>query len=296
MFTIDSNTTVTCWVGERVRETFNLTATDWENENFTMKALTSGNIEVDMKTTARSGNLAWKKNNASTWNYISVSNYKVVGSIPVAAGDYVTIVLGVHFGGGSSDPQYTGIFVNSTCRYDIMGSIKSMIPDNTSSLSQMFRNDTQVVSAKKLYVAFDSSTFNPTYQSCGAMFKDAVNLTYGPVIADMGIDCGAMFQGCTSLLEVPGEFNTQMGNARMFDGCSLITVVPDFNFTGVNAPDIINNCSSLQSIKYLAKDPNGSGLLFDYIFGTGLSSTGTFIKNSQQTWDNVPSGWTVVDA
>ena len=296
MFTIDSNTTVTCWVGERVRETFNLTVTDWENENFTMKALTSGNIEVDMKTTNRSGNLKWKKNNANTWNYIYVSNYKVVGSIPVAAGDYVTIVLGAHFGGGSSDPQYTGIFVNSTCRYDIMGSIKSMIPGSTSSLSQMFRNDAQVVSAKKLYVAFDSSTFNPTYQSCGAMFKDAVNLTYGPVIADMGINCGSMFQGCTSLLKVPGEFNTQMGNARMFDGCSLITVVPDFNFTGVNAPDIINNCSSLQSIKYLGKDPNGMSLLFDYVFGTGLSSTGTFIKNSQQTWDNVPSGWTVVDA
>lgn len=293
MLTIDSNTTVTCWVGERVRETFNLTVTDWENENFTMRALTSGNIEIDMKTTAKSGHLAWKKNNANSWNYIFVSNYKVVGSIPVAVGDYITINLNVHFGGGSSDPQYTGIFVNSTCRYDIMGSIESMIPSNTSSLSQMFRNDTNVISAKKLYIKFDPFKFNPSYQSCGGMFQDAVNLTYGPVIADMGIYCGSMFQGCTSLLEVTGEFYNTMGVANMFDGCSRITIVPDFNFTGLSAPDIFNNCSSLQRIKCLFY--SGAGENFDYVFGTGLPSTGTFIKNSQQTYLNIPSGWTVVD-
>lgn len=294
MFTIDSNTTVTCWVGERVRETFNLTVTDWKNEKFTMRALTSGNIEIDMKTTAKSGHLAWKKNNANSWNYIFVSNYKVVGSIPVAVGDYITISLNVHFGGGSSDPQYTGIFVNSTCRYDIMGSIESMIPSSTSSLSQMFRNDTNVISAKKLYITFDPFKFNPSYQSCGAMFQDAVNLTYGPVIADMGIYCGSMFQGCTSLLEVTGKFSITMGVPNMFDGCSRITVVPDFNFTGLSAPDIFNNCSSLQRIKCLFY--SGAGEYFDYVFGTGLPSTGTFIKNSQQRYLNIPTGWTVVDA
>ena len=91
---------------------------------------------------------------------------------------------------------------------------------------------------------------------------------------------GGMFQGCTSLTTAPALPATTLA-----DGC----------YTAMCA-----GCSNLNYIKMLATDISASDCLDSWV--TGVSSTGTFVKNpalSEETigrGDNgIPEGWTVVD-
>ena len=57
------------------------------------------------------------------------------------------------------------------------------------------------------------------------------------------------------------------------------------------------NCSSLNYIKCLATDISANGCLSNWVYD--VASTGTFVKNSEATWnftgnDGIPGGWTVI--
>jgi len=89
----------------------------------------------------------------------------------------------------------------------------------------------------------------------------------------------------------------------MFRGCINLTSAPV-----LRATDLISNCyaqmfygcKKLNYIKALfTTDPSGVNYLTDWV--NGVSSTGTFVKNSEATWDvtgtsGIPSGWTVETA
>jgi hypothetical protein len=59
---------------------------------------------------------------------------------------------------------------------------------------------------------------------------------------------------------------------------------------------MFSGCTSLNYIKMLATDISASNCLTYWVYG--ISSTGTFVKNKNATWnvtgDNgVPNGWTI---
>ena len=60
--------------------------------------------------------------------------------------------------------------------------------------------------------------------------------------------------------------------------------------------DLFKDCSKLNYIKMLATDISAYECLEAWV--SGVSPTGTFVKNPEATWDvvgvgGVPSGWTV---
>lgn len=91
-----------------------------------------------------------------------------------------------------------------------------------------------------------------------------------------------MFEGCTSLVNAPELPVTTLAN-----GCYY---------------GMFNGCTNLNYIKMLATDISAPGCLSDWV--SGVSPTGTFVKNKDATWDTtpgafgydgVPAGWTVVN-
>ena len=89
----------------------------------------------------------------------------------------------------------------------------------------------------------------------------------------------AMFYSCTNLIAAPTlPATTLVSNcyASMFDGCSNLNYIKAMFTTG---PDN----------------------MYTYRWVSGVSSTGTFVKNSAATWTTtgdtgVPTGWTVIIA
>lgn len=91
-----------------------------------------------------------------------------------------------------------------------------------------------------------------------------------------------MFDNCSGLIkapELPAKILTQRCYYRMF-----------------------YLCSNLNYIKMLATDISANDCLWDWV--EGVSSTGTFVKSKDATWDTtpgalgtsgVPAGWTVID-
>jgi hypothetical protein len=91
-----------------------------------------------------------------------------------------------------------------------------------------------------------------------------------------------MFKGCTSLVNAP-ELPA--------------TTLADFCYYGM-----FYGCTNLNYIKMLAINISPTKCLTNWV--DGVSSTGTFVKNKNATWDTtpgalgdsgVPAGWTVVN-
>ena len=114
-----------------------------------------------------------------------------------------------------------------------------------------------------------------------------------------------MFNGCTSLTtapELPATTLAQFCYASMFSGCTNLNVAPE-----LPATTLVNycyqymfyNCSSLNYIKAMFTTTPSNTYTSGWV--NGVSSTGTFVKNSVATWNvtginGVPSGWTVQTA
>ena len=85
-----------------------------------------------------------------------------------------------------------------------------------------------------------------------------------------------MFYGCTSLVNAPEL---------------LANKLAQYCYRGM-----FQNCKSLEYIKMLATDVSAIYAMSDWV--SGVSTTGTFIKNAAATWDivgvnGIPEGWTV---
>ena len=113
-----------------------------------------------------------------------------------------------------------------------------------------------------------------------------------------------MFQSCTSLATVPSDLlpATILADAcydSMFNGCSLLTEAPELPATTLRTKCyqyMFNMCSSLSYIKAAFTTTPSTSYTSGWV--KGVSSTGSFLKNSAATWNvtgynGVPSGWTV---
>lgn len=129
------------------------------------------------------------------------------------------------------------------------------------------------------YASHETITKNYQFMK---LFKNARNLIDASKLvlpATTGYSCyEEMFYGCTSLTTAPELPATTLADncySRMFYGCT-----------------------KLNYIKMLATDTKSLSL---YNWVNGVAPTGTFVKNSEATWDvvgnsGVPEGWTVETA
>ena len=142
------------------------------------------------------------------------------------------------------------------------------------------------------------------------MFYQCINLVNAPKLPAMtlAVYCyNSMFEGCTSLETAPELPAIALANScysNMFSGCKSLINAPELPATTLAERCyyfMFKNCTKLNYIKMLATDIPTTNCL-DY-WVSGVSSTGTFVKSKDATWnttpgaldyDGVPAGWTVI--
>ena len=111
-----------------------------------------------------------------------------------------------------------------------------------------------------------------------------------------------MFYGCTGITvapELPAITLEKECYHAMFAYCTGLTSAPKLPATTLADAcyhAMFSGCSNLNYIKMLATDISANNCLKYWV--DGVASRGTFVKNSEATWDEtgtwgVPSGWTV---
>ena len=168
----------------------------------------------------------------------------------------------------------------------------------------------------------------------GSMFQGCTSLTTAPQLpaTTLTSDCYRnMFKGCTSLVTAPTLPATTLANrcyCSMFSGCTSLVTAPVLTATAladgcyygmfsdctslVTAPALhattlvqgcysymFQNCSQLNYIKAMFTTTPDNTYTYNWV--SGVSSSGTFVKNSEATWNvtgynGVPEGWTVQTA
>ena len=111
-----------------------------------------------------------------------------------------------------------------------------------------------------------------------------------------------MFGLCSSLVSAPELPATELATycyEGMFKGCSSLTTAPELPATELKFncySNMFSGCSKLNYIKALFTTTPSSSYTKDWVFG--VSSTGTFVKSKDATWDEtgvngVPANWTI---
>ena len=164
----------------------------------------------------------------------------------------------------------------------------------------MFQDCTSLVTAPEL-PATTLAEFCYRY-----MFRNCTSLVAAPSILPAtsvgGYGYAYMFNNCTSLVNAPELPATELANScyeSMFRGCKSLVSAPTLPATTLASrcyESMFDGCSKLNYIKALFTTTPGSLYTYDWV--KGVSSTGTFVKNIEATWnvtgvDGVPSDWTV---
>ena len=137
------------------------------------------------------------------------------------------------------------------------------------------------------------------------MFYECTALTQAPELPATTLEAECyenMFTGCTSLTQAPELPATTLQRAcyfGMFENCISLTTAPELPATkldGASYNSMFKNCQKLKYVKAMFTDTQ----YLDSSVGnwlSGVSPTGTFVKNSAATWTNeqagIPTGWTV---
>ena len=167
---------------------------------------------------------------------------------------------------------------------------------------QMFYGCTSLTTAPEL-PATTLATYCYQY-----MFRNCTSLTTAPVLpaTTLASNCYQnMFKWCTRLTTAPELPATALANycySSMFYGCTSLTTAPELPATTLARycyQNMFSGCSKLNYIKAMFTTTPSSSYTSSWV--RGVSSTGTFVKNKNATWnvtgDNgIPSGWTVLTA
>lgn len=173
------------------------------------------------------------------------------------------------------------------------------LPSN--AFARMFKGNTKIVDASELDMSFSKAST----QCCFEMFMGCSSLIATPQLPATTIDtqCYAhMFRNCTSLISaqyiLPATTTYRSCYEQMFRKCTQLTTAP-----------ILPALSLAQSCYYymFAESPKinyikamfttiGSNSIYQWV--QGVSSSGTFVKNTNATWtttgaSGVPTGWTI---
>ena len=140
------------------------------------------------------------------------------------------------------------------------------------------------------------------------MFINCTSLTTAPklpatVLANSCYE--SMFQQCSSLTVAPELPATSLSNAcykSMFYTCSSLTTAPVLPATALTSECyefMFRSCSKLKYVKAMFITEPTTEYTDRWV--RGVASSGTFVKNSDATWDvsgvnGIPTGWTVETA
>lgn len=191
--------------------------------------------------------------------------------------------------------------------------------------SHMFQNCTKLVQAPKLpattlamtcyWYMFDGCTSLTTAPELPAtildtqcyqyMFQNCTSLVNAPALPaiTLAYSCySSMFSGCESLVNAPELPATKLANwcyGSMFKNCTSLVTAPELPATTLVESCykyMFQGCARINYIKALfTTTPN---TLYNSNWVDGVSSTGTFVKNVNATWDvtgvnGIPEGWNV---
>ena len=173
---------------------------------------------------------------------------------------------------------------------------------DSNCYTKMFYGCTSLTTAPEL----PATTLAGNCYEC--MFEGCSSLTEAPELPATTLAGGCyayMFYGCTGLTtasELPATTLANRCCELMFYGCTSLTTAPELPATMLTDYCyycMFRGCKKLKYIKMLATDISASSCLSEWV--AAVSSTGTFVKNKNATWDvtgssGIPTGWTVITA
>lgn len=197
------------------------------------------------------------------------------------------------------DSCYDSMFQNCTSL-----TLAPELPATTLANScyiRMFHGCTSLTKVPELpATTLADSCYQDMFNGCTSLVK----LSHLPAIILANNCYLRMFALCTSLTAVPSDLlpATTLTDGcyySMFESCTSLTRAPELPATALTNycyNYMFHGCSSLNYIKAMFTTTPSTSYTDNWV--QGVSSTGTFVKNSAATWDvtgdnGVPSGWTV---
>lgn len=248
---------------------------DYSKDYLTFKALEDGTFQFTMP-------IYYSLDNGKTWLYLtSESNYTTP---MISAGKTIMFKNSAAKGGTfSSSGKYEALGNPYSLIYgDNFSEIIDLNGNGESLLANLFKESSELVSAKNL--SLPATTLATSCYS-------------------------GMFWNCTSLVDAPALPTTVLSNNcyyRMFKSCSSLVTAPELpatTLTNYCYYEMFNGCKNLNYIKAMfTTTPTATPPAMNtYNWVSGVSPTGTFVKNSAATWNvagdsGIPTGWTVETA
>ena len=280
---------------------------EWEKKLLVKKYLTFEAIEDTTFQFTKAG-LSYSLDNGKTWVELAANT----ATPTVNAGN--KILFKGEMTPSSSSQQGIGAF-SSTRKFNAIGNVMSLLfGDNfigqtdltgkNYAFYQLFYSNTHLVDASNLILPATTLT-----EYCyDGMFDGCTSLTAAPELpaTTLANRCyNGMFYGCTSLTAAPELPATTLAEScyrNMFYVCTSLTTVPDLPATTLAQYcyyNMFDGCTNLNYIKAMFTTTPSS--IYTQNWVRGVSSTGTFVKNSSATWNvtgdsGVPTGWTVETA
>ena len=272
----------------------------------------------------------WKGN----YKGIDEDNFSRFGSTGKfnVSGNIMSLIYGDDFKDKTdltgSDFCFNGLFYECS---NLIDASSLALPATTladSCYSYMFQSCTSLTTAPKLpATTLTNDCYQYMFQECSSlttapelpattlanycysgMFSGCTSLTTAPAlpVTTLADSCyNGMFSGCSSLTTAPELPATKLASEcynTMFSGCTSLTAAPELPATTLANycyQYMFYKCSNLNYIKALFTTTPGSSYTSNWV--SGVSKTGTFVKNAAATWNvtgnnGIPTGWTVETA
>lgn len=286
---------------------------DWSLEPFTIIARDNCRIEIVFNETGVQQNyFRVSINGGPIIDYLQT--IRTNGCVYLNAGDEMQFFCGdygtvIYFGDAGAGSDY-GTF-------DVAGNMMSLhygenfvgltsYDSGCSGYSSLFTSCSNIINAENMVIP---ATVSTTSTGTGA-FEDCINLVTPPKLTSTTLVSGAYagcFRGCSSLQfapELPATTLSTQCYAQMFSRCVSLTsapVLPALTLVATCYSGMFTGCTNLNYIKAMfTTDPNvnigRNKPCLNWV--SGVSSSGTFVKNANATWtlrgvNGIPSGWTV---
>ena len=252
-----------------------------------------------------SNNYEYSKDNA-TWTSGTSST-----SISASAGERVYFRAS---GLTATSSAGIGSFTISNGKCNVGGNVMSMAYGAeykgqieitlSNQFNSLFKNATLLVDASDLVLP---ATTLASY-CYSSMLRGCTSLVTAPALSatTLASYCyNSMFSGCTSLVTAPALPATTLASycyKSMFIDCTSLVTAPALPATtlATNCYDtMFSGCTSLNYIKAMFTTEPSSSYTSNWV--SGVSSSGTFVKNNSATWNvtgnnGIPNGWTVETA
>lgn len=168
---------------------------------------------------------------------------------------------------------------------------------------QMFQSCTNLIKAPDIYIETfsDDACLNLMFNDCKSLVnppKMFVKSTSNSTNAMRG-----MFTGCTALKSAPDIYVETVGSNSFyntFSGCTSLEqamVLPAKKLESGCYTNLFRSCKKVNYITALFETLPSTSYTSNWV--SGVSSTGTFVKNINATWtttgaSGVPTGWNVI--